>query len=89
MHMSRRERTLIGVCVVACLVGALAGFASLTDELHLQSCGGVLDEDVPAVKWHNTWTTGLAFAEVAVIALVVLGVVPIGVRRLFSKRGGA
>jgi hypothetical protein len=90
MRISRRERTfLIGVCVVSSLVGTLAGVASLTDELHLQACGGVLDEDVPAVMWHNTWTTGLAFAEITVIGLVALGVVPIGLRRLFSKRGGA
>lgn len=86
MHFSRRERTfLLGVGVVACLLGALAGFSSLTDELHLQSCGGVLDEDVPAVMWHNTWTTGLAFAEIALIAFLALGLVPIGIRRLVSR----
>jgi hypothetical protein len=86
MSFSRRERAfLLGVGALCCLLGAFAGFASLTDELHLESCGGVLDEDAPAVMWHNTWTTGLAFAEIALIAFVVLGFVPIGVRRLVSK----
>jgi hypothetical protein len=83
MHFSRLEWTfLFGVCVLSCLLGALAGFASLTDQLHLQSCGGVLDEDVPAVMWHNTWTTGLTFAEVALITFVALGGVPMSLQRL-------
>ena len=86
MHFSRRERTLLfGVFVVSCALGGLAGYAALTDELHLQSCGGVLDEDVPTVMWHNTWTTGIAFSEFALIAFFALGIVPVILRRLFSK----
>ena len=90
MHFSRRERAfLTGVFVVSCLLGGLAGYAALTDELHLQSCGGVLDEDVQTVMWHNTWTTGITFLGFALIAFFTVGIVPVILRRLLSKMGGA
>lgn len=86
MHLTRRERAfLLGVFVVSCLLGGLTGFAALTDELHLQSCGGVLDEDVPTVMWNNAWITGIAFSEFALIPFFALGIAPVILRRLFSK----
>jgi type III secretory pathway component EscT len=86
MHFSRPERTfLLAVCVVSCLLGTFAGFFSLTDELHLQSCGVVLDEDVAAVMWRNTWITGLVFVEVALVVFVALGAMPMVLRRLLAK----
>ena len=71
--------------MIACFLGAFAGYFVLSDELEHQFHGGVLDEDVSRVMWLNIWATALAFAKVALITIVVLGVVPIGLRRFFAR----
>jgi RsiW-degrading membrane proteinase PrsW (M82 family) len=37
--------------------------------------------------WHNIWNTVLAFAKVTLITIVVIGVAPIGLRRLLAQGG--
>jgi len=86
MHLARREKHFfVGACVIACLLGAFAGYIALWDELEHQFHGGVLDEDVSRVMWNNIWTTAFAFAKVTLITVVVIGVAPIGLRRLLAQ----
>jgi hypothetical protein len=86
MHLVPREKKfLVGACLIACFLGASAGYIVLSDELEHQFHGGVLDEDVSMVMRHNIWTSVLAFAEVAFAAVIVLGVVPIWLRRFLSR----
>jgi hypothetical protein len=88
MHLARREKQFfVGVCAVAFALGTFAGYIVLMDELGHQFHGGVLDEDASTVMWHNAWTTAIAFVQVASLTAVVIGVVPIGLRRFFSKGG--
>jgi ABC-type Fe3+ transport system permease subunit len=86
VELARHEKQLLLLaCIAACVFGAFAGYVVLAGELEHQFHGGVLDEDKSAVMWHNILHTVLAFAEVALITIVALGVIPIWVRRYRKK----
>ncbi|HET6804419.1 MAG TPA: hypothetical protein VFH59_03125 [Frateuria sp.] len=86
MRLSRPEKWVIAIAgVVACLAGALAGYGTLTRALEDQFHGGVLEEDKVAVMWLNARETAAAFAVVASVLWVALGLLPVGVYRLLAR----
>lgn len=85
MRLSRREKQALLVAgVIACLLGALAGYSALCRELEMQFHGGVLDEDRARVMWQNARVTALAFGGVAAGAWLVMALAVIGVFRLLA-----
>jgi hypothetical protein len=86
MRLSRSEKRVIVVAgVIACLLGAFAGYGALSVALEDQFHGGVLEEDRVSVMWLNAWETVAAFAKVASIAGVALGLLSVGSYRLFCR----
>ncbi|MEI7037217.1 hypothetical protein [Fulvimonas yonginensis] len=89
MRLSRIEKqVIVAAGVVACLIGALAGYGALSRALEDQFHGGVLDEDRVGVLWRNAWDTLAAFIEAATVAWSALGFLPVGLSRLLFRRGG-
>lgn len=87
MRLSRLEkRVIVAAGVLACLAGAFAGYGALSTALEDQFHGGVLDEDRVSVMWQNAWGTVAAFAKVASIAWVALGLLPVGLSRLLKAK---
>jgi hypothetical protein len=89
MHLTHREKQWIAAAgLVACLLGAFAGYLALQPELEAQFHGGVLDEDRAWVFWHNIRVTAAAFAAVVAASFAVLGLAPIVLHRLLVRARG-
>jgi hypothetical protein len=89
MHPSRREKQwMVVVGLMACLMGAFAGYLALQPELEAQFHGGVLDEDRAWVLWHNIRVAAVAFAVLASAAFAALGLLPILLHRLMRRERG-
>lgn len=74
--------------LVACLLGAFAGYLALQPELEAQFHGGVLDEDRAWVLWHNIQVAAMAFAAVGLAAFAALGLLPVGLYRRLRRVHG-
>jgi hypothetical protein len=86
MRLSRSETWVLVVAgVIACLLGAFAGYGALSVALEDQFHGGVLEEDRVSVMWLNARETVVAFAKVASIAWVALGLLSVGSYRLLCR----
>jgi hypothetical protein len=81
------KRLLIAALLLACLVGSLAGYAAYADGAEARFHGGVLDGDAAKAKAALLWETISAFARWGIGVFLVVGVVPIAVRRLLIGRG--
>jgi hypothetical protein len=80
------KRLLLAALVAACLVGGVAGYIAYLDEAEAQFHGGVLEENRAEAEWALIWEPTRAFARWAGGIAFIFGVVPVGVRRMFSGR---
>jgi len=83
---SGEKRLLIAALVAACVIGGFAGYLAYLDEAEAQFHGGVLEEDAVTAQLALIWEPTTAFARWAIGLVLIFGVVPIGVRRLFGGR---
>jgi ABC-type multidrug transport system fused ATPase/permease subunit len=87
VHLTSGEkRLLVAACVAALVLGAFAGYVAYALEEEHQFHGGVLEEDATQAMWHLRWAAAEAFAQVGVLAFLVIAVVPLSLRRLLSGR---
>lgn len=87
MPLTRGERRfLLAVCLVACMLGSLAGCAGYEEEVNAQAHGGVLEEDEALAQFTRIWEFTTAFAAWGSGTLLVIGVAPVGVRRMLRRR---
>lgn len=83
---SGEKKLLIAAFVAACLVGSVAGYDAYLNEAEAQFHGGVLKEDRAEAEWALIWEPTSAFARWAIGIVLIFGVAPIGVGRLFGGR---
>lgn len=87
MRLTRVEKQLlIAACVAACLLGGFAGYLAYTLEEEHQFHGGVLEEDAAQAMWHLISAAVVAFAQIGVLAFLIIGVVPLSLRRFVFGR---
>lgn len=83
------EKKFLGAaCVVACLSAVFAGYVAYIVQEEHQFHGGVLEEDAVAAMWHLRWAAVAAFAQVGLLSVFLIGVVPLVLRRFLSGRSG-
>jgi Na+/proline symporter len=82
---SGEKRLLIAAIVAACLIGSFAGYVAYLDEAEAQFHGGVLEEDASEAQLALIWEPTTAFARWAIGIVLIVGVAPIGVRRLVKR----
>lgn len=87
MYLTRSERRLVlAACAAACVVGVVAGYWTYMEVEEFHFHGGILKEDAAHATWHPIRAAGIAFAQVAFITFLGVGIVPIWLQRLFRKR---
>lgn len=87
MHLTHGEKRLLLVaCIAGCALGAFGGYLAFAEAAENQFHGGILEEDATEAMRHLIQSTVVALVTVGSASVLVIGVIPIWLRRLLHRR---